>query len=658
MLAGANEIAQIWRAAGTHPQPTGLLVAALRLCLGDVPFDLATAGTTPGLDLAALLAPLLAWATLAIAAWRIGGNRVRRGLIGWQGEHLIIAGASDFARQTLSSERRSGRRVVLFYPHVRPPWVRQAGRRGAAIARRIGQTGLGRARGLIVADDDPDQSMAVVAAVDHAIRSAPLERGPLDVTVLTDDLAKVAPSVAQLSGRVRHRLLSWPQLAARDLLLRAPLGRFERAAQADRPVLVVGFTPVLEAYLARALIACQPRDGIKPRFIVAVADAVGHEATFHRRHHAIDWLSPVRFREWPRERDAARAILADLVAPPIQIVADLADDAGTLQWADQARAWFRERAIVSPPFCLHLRAPADALPPADIVFGSASLPGLGSGSGDDDRLPRALHQFYLEGRLVEGEILGSRASLHDWDDLPEQFREDNRLAADCYLLKLRDISARVVSGRGSSLQLTQPELEDLSRAEHDRWMVAKLGSGWSYGVNRDDARRLHPDIVPYDQLSEATRDLDREQVRVMTRLLANAGQRALRTLTILIDGQAGPLGPLGPLLAEVRRHYPDRSVVLAASGDDRQGCERLAATPLSGWSVMLALTRDPHDAESAACALLAEADHVVAVPEGLEPSVVLRERADLVVVGHAGEGPPGAIVLSGDGRIESAPWRS
>ena len=40
-------------------------------------------------------------------------------------------------------------------------------------------------------------------------------------------------------------------------------------------------------------------------------------------------------------------------------------------------------------------------------------------------------------------------------------------------------------------------------------MEERLRNGWTWGEKRDDAQRTHPDLVPYDELSEASKALDR-----------------------------------------------------------------------------------------------------------------------------------------------------
>ncbi len=59
-----------------------------------------------------------------------------------------------------------------------------------------------------------------------------------------------------------------------------------------------------------------------------------------------------------------------------------------------------------------------------------------------------------------------------------------------------------------------PELlaltERLAENAHELWAAERLRQGWSWGSKRDDATKKHPCLVPYGQLSESEKDLDRQ----------------------------------------------------------------------------------------------------------------------------------------------------
>ena len=76
--------------------------------------------------------------------------------------------------------------------------------------------------------------------------------------------------------------------------------------------------------------------------------------------------------------------------------------------------------------------------------------------------------------------------------------------------------------------LTPDEVEDLARREHDRWRAERAAAGWQYGPQRDNAKRLNPLLVPWDDLPAAAQDDSREAARRIPRCSPSAGLEVLR----------------------------------------------------------------------------------------------------------------------------------
>jgi hypothetical protein len=51
--------------------------------------------------------------------------------------------------------------------------------------------------------------------------------------------------------------------------------------------------------------------------------------------------------------------------------------------------------------------------------------------------------------------------------------------------------------------------EELARNAHDLWAAGRIKEGWTWGPARDDAKRLHPCLVSYEELPESEKEYDR-----------------------------------------------------------------------------------------------------------------------------------------------------
>jgi hypothetical protein len=148
-----------------------------------------------------------------------------------------------------------------------------------------------------------------------------------------------------------------------------------------------------------------------------------------------------------------------------------------------------------------------------------------------ERLARAVHEEYVESRLAEGRSALDDPSLGPWDQLPETLKASNRSQAEHIETKLQAIGCALVPSHGidaGPFEFTDDEIEALARLEHDRWMSERLRSGWQFGSVRDVRMRRSPYLVPWEELTEEIRDLDRETVLRLPHHAARAGQAIIR----------------------------------------------------------------------------------------------------------------------------------
>ena len=67
--------------------------------------------------------------------------------------------------------------------------------------------------------------------------------------------------------------------------------------------------------------------------------------------------------------------------------------------------------------------------------------------------------------------------------------------------------------------------ELLARNTHENWARQRIEEGWRYGPTRDDARKEHPNLVPYEELSESDKDYDRRTAMETIKTILALGYR-------------------------------------------------------------------------------------------------------------------------------------
>ena len=70
-------------------------------------------------------------------------------------------------------------------------------------------------------------------------------------------------------------------------------------------------------------------------------------------------------------------------------------------------------------------------------------------------------------------------------------------------------------------------VELLAQNNHEVWACGRRDLGWRYGVERNDALKTHPCLVPYDALSESEKEFDRTTVLETLKAITALGYRIL-----------------------------------------------------------------------------------------------------------------------------------
>jgi hypothetical protein len=79
--------------------------------------------------------------------------------------------------------------------------------------------------------------------------------------------------------------------------------------------------------------------------------------------------------------------------------------------------------------------------------------------------------------------------------------------------------------------------ETLARNNHDVWARERLRDGWRYGAARNDERKEHPSLIPYEALTESEKKYDLNTVLETLKATAALGYRIERSAHA--DGDAG-----------------------------------------------------------------------------------------------------------------------
>lgn len=112
-----------------------------------------------------------------------------------------------------------------------------------------------------------------------------------------------------------------------------------------------------------------------------------------------------------------------------------------------------------------------------------------------------------------------------WESLPDTLKYSNVRQAQSIVEKLKIIGcyAGELDSSHDTHSFSAGELESLARYEHNLWVEERMRNGWTYGLERDASKKTSPYLLPYDDLSEDVKDLDRDTIRNIPSLLESVG---------------------------------------------------------------------------------------------------------------------------------------
>ena len=113
--------------------------------------------------------------------------------------------------------------------------------------------------------------------------------------------------------------------------------------------------------------------------------------------------------------------------------------------------------------------------------------------------------------------------LTDFENLPDDIKYSNKDNAFHIPTKLLSIGYKIrpvkKGFKSVTLHLNEAETETMAAIEHIRWSWDKRLNGWIYGNVKDNSNKIHPGLIPFQELSESEKEKDRELVRLIPALL-------------------------------------------------------------------------------------------------------------------------------------------
>ena len=477
-----------------------------------------------------------------------------------RGGHDVFGGISPLGIRMVAHWAGAGRAVLAVSPQrADRDAVIDAG--AAAIAevwgseRAFGRSGLARAGSLaLIAGGDLDNIEAAVAASAFVTQKRAADTPPLHMLLQVNDpflRARIDERIDRF-GRleaVQLRLTSASQVTARRLMREFPPDRFLHSDAPAPHAWILGMGRMGEEIALAFLRLAHYRHGRKPRLTLVDHEGERCRSSLLARWPGIERVGDVRFvgAQMQDVKTLCEKLTAKdgaAVSAPTAIYCCLGDPAENAALALGLGAELRDRDRVVPP--LFVRGRSDGVHAAlgegvwacgygDLDWVADSMLNV---EATLDQLARHIHEGYLREAAARGETLGARRALRPWLLLPEDLKDDNRNVADHHFVKIRDCGCRVVPAADASpaFEFSREEVEALAETEHVRWLAARELNGWRYGATRDDAARIHPDMVPYANLTEDRRDLDRDVVRKLPAVLRGIGLGIVRDVAVAVIG--------------------------------------------------------------------------------------------------------------------------
>lgn len=112
----------------------------------------------------------------------------------------------------------------------------------------------------------------------------------------------------------------------------------------------------------------------------------------------------------------------------------------------------------------------------------------------------------------DGDTLPPALGMYDWQGVRSETGQHFKRHRDGVLNRYRILEAAHYNPK--ALDLTAIRLpadvvriqEFVSQNTHEVWARQRIAQGWKWGENRDNRRKLHPDLIPYEELTDECKE--------------------------------------------------------------------------------------------------------------------------------------------------------
>jgi len=489
------------------------------------------------LSLARFLLPAVA----LLETWRLVLGSVRSQarlvLLGLRPGHVIIApGPGGAASALLRQITARGVSAVAIMDGTNKDVVTQYENAAVAVIRgdpRLAETWesarVDAASMVFVAQSTDVENLNIAVSVSAALERYPASRHPSLVVALDSDIlaeqVDLALDRAATPPSLRFQRLSIDEEATRPLFLAPPLPTLKADRLAPSRIVIVGLGPGARAMLRTALTLGQDSASSGPHITVLApeADMMAEPilaAGFLPHFAATIELIPLQMAWGTIDDDVLMRALDGVDAPTLTAIClddeiaigaaiGVARFAAVQGWQDGSIAVHQSQ----EDRLLSMLARLDNLPGHKrlLPFGGILPDGTVARLMKEkpEKLPRAIHADYVRS-LGDG----AQAVTADWAALGETYRRASRAAAEHMSVKLASLGYTLKPGMPNNFQFSDGEIDSLARMEHRRWVAERLLRGWRLGP-RNNERRRHPDLVPFDELPQSSQAKTRAAMRAL-----------------------------------------------------------------------------------------------------------------------------------------------